>query len=94
MLAIEIVVVPLMALLYSLDLLGYAPALLGIGVLGTAGFGAIGTLYGALTMSLRAHGEVLLPILLLPVTVPVILGAAAFNDVGTRRAGSGRAGVG
>jgi heme exporter protein B len=74
MLAIEIIVVPLMALLYSLDVLRYAPALLGIGVLGTAGFGAIGTLYGALTMSLRAR-EVLLPILLLPVTVPVILGA-------------------
>jgi heme exporter protein B len=72
MLLIEIIVVPLMALLYSLNLLSHAPALLLIGVLGTAGFASIGTLYGALTMSLRAR-EVLLPILLLPVTVPVIL---------------------
>jgi heme exporter protein B len=43
-------------------------------VLGTTGFASIGALYGALTMSLRAR-EVLLPLLVLPVTVPVILGA-------------------
>jgi heme exporter protein B len=72
MLLIEIVLVPLMALLYSANLLSYAPELLLIGVLGTAGFAAIGALYGALTMSLRAR-EVLLPLLLLPVTVPVIV---------------------
>jgi heme exporter protein B len=72
MLLIEIVVVPLMALLYSANLLSYVPQLLLIGVLGTAGFAAIGTLYGALTMSLRAR-ELLLPLLLLPVTVPVIV---------------------
>lgn len=74
MLLIEIIIVPIMALLYSVDLLSHVPALLLIGVLGTAGFAAVGTLYGALTMSLRAR-EVLLPLLLLPVTVPVILGA-------------------
>jgi heme exporter protein B len=74
MLLIEVVVVPLMTLLFQLDLLSHAPALLLIGVLGTAGFAAIGTLYGAITMSLRAR-EVLLPVLLLPVTVPVIVGA-------------------
>lgn len=74
MLFIEALVLPLMAILYNLDLGSSIPALLLIGVLGTLGFASVGALYGALTMSLRAR-EVLLPVLMLPVTVPVILGA-------------------
>jgi len=74
MLVIEAVILPLMAVLYNLDLWGSIFALAGIAALGTLGFASIGALYGALTMSLRAR-EVLLPLLLLPVTVPVILGA-------------------
>lgn len=74
MLAIEALILPLMAILYNLDLWGAVPVLLLVGLLGTVGFAAIGALYGALTMSLRAR-EVLLPLLLLPVTVPVVLGA-------------------
>ena len=74
MLVIEGVTLPLMAVLYNLDLRGGVLPLVLIGVLGTLGYAAVGALYGALTMSLRAR-EVLLPLLLLPVTVPVILGA-------------------
>jgi heme exporter protein B len=74
MLLIEAVTFPLMGLLYNLDVW---PSLLPVAlvtVLGTVGFASIGALYGALTMSLRAR-EVLLPLLILPITVPVILGA-------------------
>lgn len=74
MVFIEAVILPLMAVLYNLDLWKALPALLLIGVLGTLGFAAVGALYGALTMHLRAR-EVLLPLLLLPITVPVLLGA-------------------
>jgi heme exporter protein B len=74
MLLIEALVVPLMAVLYNLDLWSSVPALAGIGLLGAIGFAATGSLYGALTMSLRAR-EVLLPLLLLPVISPVLLGA-------------------
>ncbi|HEX8918160.1 MAG TPA: heme exporter protein CcmB [Chloroflexota bacterium] len=74
MLLIEIVAVPLMAILYNLDLWSNLPQLAGVFALGTLGFAAVGALYGALTMSLRAR-EVLLPLLMLPITVPVILGA-------------------
>ncbi|GAC1319208.1 MAG: heme exporter protein CcmB [Chloroflexota bacterium] len=74
MMLIEMCVVPLMAILYSIDLWKAAIPLLGIGLLGTIGYSAIGALYGALTMRLRAR-EVLLPLLMLPVTVPVILAA-------------------
>jgi heme exporter protein B len=74
MLAIEAVILPLMAILFNMDVWKSIPALLLVGVLGTLGYAAIGALYGALTMTLRAR-EVLLPLLLLPVTVPVVLGA-------------------
>ncbi len=74
MLFIEAIILPLMAILFNIDLWASIPALLLVGVLGTIGFSAIGALYGALTMALRAR-EVLLPLLMLPVTVPVILGA-------------------
>jgi heme exporter protein B len=74
MLFIEAIILPLMAILFNIDLWQSIPALLLVGVLGTIGFAAIGALYGALTMKLRAR-EVLLPLLMLPVTVPVVLGA-------------------
>src|SRR5947209_6657207 len=64
MLVIEALVLPLMGLLYTLDVWSHVPALLLIGVLGTVGFASIGVLYGAITMSLRAR-EVLLPLLML-----------------------------
>lgn len=74
MVAIEAVTFPLMAILYNIDLWSKFVPVAVVVLLGTVGFAAIGALYGALTMSLRAR-EVLLPVLVLPVTVPVILGA-------------------
>jgi heme exporter protein B len=74
MVVIEAFVIPLMAILYNLNLWSAILPILPIAVLGTLGFASIGSLYGALTMSLRAR-EVMLPLLLLPITVPVILGA-------------------
>ena len=74
MLVIEIVTLPLMALLYNLDVWSALLPVAAVAVLGTIGFASLGALYGALTMSLRAR-EVLLPVLVLPITVPVILGA-------------------
>lgn len=71
---VEVVTFPLMAVLYNLDIWSSAPSVALVVLLGTVGFAAIGALYGALTMLLRAR-EVLLPILVLPITAPVILGA-------------------
>ncbi len=70
---VELLVIPLMAVFYNLDLWAVAPAVLGVALLGTLGFAALGTLYAALTASFRFR-EVLLPLLLLPATVPVLLG--------------------
>jgi len=72
MAAVEIVIVPVIGLLFAAPI-GRAPwllaALLGAGTLGFAG---VGTLFAA--MLVRAHSrDVLLPVLLYPITVPVII---------------------
>ena len=51
------------------------PAALGLVALGTLGFVAAGVLVTAMTVQTRSR-EVLLPILLLPLTLPVVLAAA------------------
>jgi heme exporter protein CcmB len=70
---VEIVLVLVVGLLFGAPL-WHAPLLLaGLLALGTVGFAAVGTLLAA--MLVRAHSrDVLLPILLYPITVPVIIG--------------------
>jgi len=72
MLATEALVLPLFIVLFNLPL--YLPGLLLVVLLGTLGFAAVGTLFAAMTANTRAR-EVLLPILLFPVLVPVLISA-------------------
>jgi heme exporter protein CcmB len=70
--AVELVVVPLVALLFQAGLFRYplrTAALLG---LGTIGFAAVGTLFAAMLVRARSR-DVLLPVLLYPITIPVII---------------------
>ena len=69
----ELLILPIFVLLFNLAA-GDLPLLLGVVVLGTLGFGGVGTLFSAMAVHTRAR-EVLLPILLFPVVVPVILAA-------------------
>ncbi len=73
MAGIEALLLPVIALLFGAPL-GRAPWLLAaILASGTIGFSSVGTLLAA--MLVRAHSrDVLLPILLYPITVPVIIG--------------------
>jgi heme exporter protein CcmB len=73
MAGVELVLVPIVALLFDAPL-GQAPWLLaGLLAAGTLGFAAVGTMLAA--MLVRAHSrDVLLPILLYPIAVPVVLG--------------------
>ena len=68
----EALLVPLIALLFQAAL--FARPLLLIGLLGTGtiGFCAVGTLFTAMLVRARTR-DVLLPILLYPITVPVII---------------------
>jgi heme exporter protein B len=75
----EAVILPLFGILYNLDIWGHIPALALVALLGTLGFSTIGTLLAAMTAHLRAR-EVMLPLLLFPLTVPVILGSVRATE--------------
>lgn len=78
--AMEVLVVPIGAVLYNVDLWPKLPALAGVLLLATLGLAAVGTFYAALTAHLRAR-EVMLPLLLFPVMVPVVLGAVKATNL-------------
>jgi heme exporter protein CcmB len=72
MIVVEIVLVPIVALLFEAPI-GRAPALLaGLLVSGTVGFAAVGTLFAAMLVRAQSR-DVLLPILLYPMSVPVVI---------------------
>jgi heme exporter protein B len=72
MVAVEIVVVPLFWILFNLRSWEGVPLLLGVAFLGTIGFCVLGTLLSGVTLKARAR-ELLLPLVLFPLMVPVIL---------------------
>jgi heme exporter protein CcmB len=80
---IEVILVPLVALLFQAPLFARPVHMAALLVLGTVGFSCVGTLFAAMLMRSRTR-DVLLPILLYPVTVPVIiagvLGTAAITQ--------------
>jgi heme exporter protein CcmB len=72
LLVAELLVVPLVALLFSAPLFTRPVLLVGLLVAGTIGFSAVGTLFAAMLLRARTR-DVLLPILLYPITVPVMI---------------------
>ena len=73
---IEIVALPIFLLLFSLPLLSIRDLLqlVAIALLGALGIAAIGTLFAVVTALTRAR-ELLLPILVFPLVVPVVISA-------------------
>ena len=63
---------PLVALLFQASLLAHPFWLAAILAAGTIGFAAVGTLFAAMLVRARSR-DVLLPVLLYPITVPVII---------------------
>jgi heme exporter protein B len=73
LLAAEVILVPLIALLFQAQLLLARPFWLSIILLtGTLGYCAVGTLFAAMLVRARSR-DVLLPVLLYPITIPVII---------------------
>lgn len=68
----EVMLVPLVALLFDAALLGRPLFLVGLLLAGTLGFAAVGTLFAAMLVRARSR-DVLLPVLLYPITIPVII---------------------
>jgi heme exporter protein CcmB len=71
--AVEVIIVPLIALMFQARLFGYPLIMTGLLVTGTVGFAAVGTLFAAMLVRARSR-DVLLPVLLYPITIPVIIG--------------------
>lgn len=74
LLLIELVVIPLSALLFSLDLTVMGPGLLSIALVATPGVAATGTLFGAMTARTRAR-DLVLAVVLFPLLSPTLLTA-------------------
>jgi heme exporter protein B len=68
----EAVLVPLVTLLFSAPMFARPLLLAGLLLAGTVGFAAVGTLFAAMLVRSRTR-DVMLPILLYPITVPVII---------------------
>jgi heme exporter protein CcmB len=84
LLAVEAVIVPMVGLMFQAPLFRYPLLLTGLLVTGTLGFASVGTLFAAMLIRTRTR-DVLLPVLLYPITVPVIIagvrGTAALFQV-------------
>jgi ABC-type transport system involved in cytochrome c biogenesis permease component len=70
--AVEVIVVPLIALMFQAPLFAHPVLLIGLLVTGTLGFAAVGTLFASMLGRSRSR-DVLLPVLLYPITIPVII---------------------
>lgn len=79
MLVVEALVLALFVLFFNVDLGPALPPLALVIGLGTVGIAAVGTLFAAMTAQVRAR-ELLFPVLLLPVLVPVLLGTVKATE--------------
>ena len=70
--AVELLVVPMVALMFQAPLFDYPLLMLGLIAAGTLGFAAVGTLFAAMLVRARSR-DVMLPVLLYPITIPVII---------------------
>jgi heme exporter protein B len=85
LLIVEAILVPLVGLLFHAPIWSSPFRLAALLVLGTVGFSAVGTLFAAMLVRARSR-DVMLPILLYPITIPVIIAgvrgtAALFEPV-------------
>ena len=72
MLILEAIVLPIFSFLYGFNV--FQPGFLGVVVLGSIGYAAVGTLLSTMVVQARTR-DILLPILLFPLTLPVIIAA-------------------
>ena len=69
----EAILVPLVALFFQAPITAHPFLLAAILISGTLGYAAVGTLFAAMLVRARSR-DVMLPILLYPITIPVIIG--------------------
>jgi heme exporter protein CcmB len=70
---VEVVLLPLIGLLFTAPIFAFPLKLMALLAAGTLGFCAVGTLFAAMLVRVRSR-DTLLPILLYPITIPVMIG--------------------
>lgn len=80
MVLLELFVLPLFGILFNLDLWHLLPTLMLYIFLGTVGFCVVGVLFSAVTLRARAR-ELLLPLLLFPLMIPVLLATVRTMEI-------------
>jgi heme exporter protein B len=76
----EIATVTLLVLFFNLNFGGELAILIPVLILGTAGFSALSTLLSAICSQTRA-GELLLPLLIVPVFVPALIAGVKASEI-------------
>ena len=77
MLIVEAIVLPMYSVLYNVNL--FQPGLILVILLGSIGYTAVGTLLAAMAVQARTR-DILLPILLFPVLIPLLLAAVKASN--------------
>jgi heme exporter protein B len=77
MFIVEAIVLPIFSLLYNVNL--FEPRLLVVILLGSVGYAAVGTLLASMSVQARTR-DVLLPILLFPIVLPIIVAAVKASN--------------
>lgn len=72
MFSVELILLPLFVIFFNLHFTWTLVDLAMVCILGTLGFTSAGTMFSAIALNTRIR-EIILPLLLLPVTVPVII---------------------
>jgi len=80
MILFEIIFLFFFMIMFNLDIIDRLPVLMGIILLGTLGFCAVGTIISAVSSNTRMR-EVILPILLFPIVVPVVISAVKATGI-------------
>ncbi len=71
---VQAITAGIFALVFHMDLLAIALKLAGVVALGSLGITALGTLFAAISVRTRFR-EIMLPLLLLPLLMPILIGA-------------------
>jgi heme exporter protein B len=80
MLVVELVSIPFLFLLFDFKFLGSVPYFILVVFLGSFGFIAIGTFLAALAANSKSS-EMLLPLLLFPITTPILIGVVQATKI-------------
>ena len=80
----ELVILPIFAIFFNLNI--WHPGLVLICLLANLGFAGVGTLFATMASKVRSR-EIMLPLILLPVSVPILLAASGSTEAITRGTG-------